>query len=248
MNFKSFLTDFKKIASLYGFVILIEVILIFVLGLALYIVADIVLLGLLLIIGFIAVQFYIYYEFQKRLIKKVYNPEFNKNKNIVIMMGLSILVVIIFMVLMLSVLATVFINPMKLLTISKDLEKYKFLSYLSTFGLLYAYSYLLFDIKKPLKNVLINVIFMIVQFILSFILMAIYLLILTILALILSMIPFIGMIILVILAILLTIALIAVYKTIYITLVKYFKEENKIETKTVEIFNKTKDFFKNLIK
>lgn len=248
MKFKSFLSDLKKVSSLYGMLFLIESILVVSLCLVLFLVSNINLLVFLLVIAFLVLQVYIYYMFQKKLIKKVYNPEFDKNKNILIMIAIGFIIFIIYMFLLIGMLSTIFLDPLKIYGLIKYLDNFTFISYITGYGLMIAYTYLLFEVKNPLKNILVVFSFVLVGFLVSLVTKGFLIILIMLLGLILGSLGSIGIIILLFLLLILVVIAVSINKTIFICFAKYYKDDNKVENKIKEIYKDIKVFFKNLIK
>ncbi len=251
MSLKSFFTDFKKIGSLYSFFIFIEIALTFVLLIVLDIISSIVLLPFIFIVSFIGVQMYMYYEFQRRLIRKVYDPEFKKNKNIIIFMSVSIVIMIFFFLYFIGFIISIISNPIfifkfikSLDTIRKTLDKIRFFSYLISIFLIGLYTFLLFDIKKIKKILFISLSFFAIEVILSLLLRNVVTSVIYLIAYGLSFFSWFGVVIFIFILLVFITFLVTAYKTILIQLVKYFKGENIIESKLNQLIEKIKDLLK----
>ncbi len=247
MSLKSFFNDFKKLAGLYSVFILVEIFLTLVLFMLLYITSSIAVLSLIFVFSFICMQIYIYYEFQKRLIKKVYDPEFKNNKNIIILIAIAISVFVLYIFFFIGAIINMFANPIMIYKFIGLLDNIKFLSYIISIAFIWLYTYLLFDIKKISKNIYISLSFFLIQAILSLLLIGIGTIIILILVYILSFLSWLGGILLVLIFLAFLTFVMTLYKTLYVQLVKYFKEENKVESKINQLLEKIKDFFKNII-
>ncbi len=244
MSLKSFFTDYKKIGKLYSLFFLIEIVLTVVLLLVLNIISSIVLLPFIFLLAFIVVQFYMYYEFQRRLIKNVYNPEFNKNKNIIIMMAISTVIIILLLLYFVGAIINIINNPIFIFKFIKSLDTIKFFSYLMSILLIGLYAYLLFDIKKVKKIIFISLSFFSIEMIINLVLKNILTSMLYLIGYSLSFFDWIGIILFLLISLIFVIVIVTFYKTLFIQLVKYFKEENIIETKLNQLFGKIKELLK----
>ncbi len=250
MSLKSFFTDFKKITGLYSLVFLTEFILIIVLGMVSYIVADVKILLYLFLISFLCIQVYIYYVFQKKLIKKVYNPEFNNNKNIVILIGVIVALIVVEIIFILGMIASIAMNPLSTYAALKFLtgNGLKIIIYIISMAFISLYTYLLFDIKKFSKNILIVLSFFLIGFIVNILLSSLTNLLVKKVAFPLLSIDIFGVILFALIIFIILVLVSAISKTIYVQIVKYYKGDNKIEEKLGKLGKKIKGFFKDLTK
>ncbi len=244
MSLKSFFTDFKKIGSLYSLFIFIEIVLTAVLLFVLNIISSVVLLPFIFIVSFIGVQIYMYYEFQRRLIRKVYNPDFNNNKNLIILMSVSIVIIILFFLYFIGVIINIINNPIFIFKFIKSIDTIRFFSYLTSIFLIGLYTFLLFDIKKVKKIIFISLSFFTIEVILNLLLKNVITSAIYLIAYGLSFFSWFGVIIFIFILFAFTTFLVTVYKTIFIQLVKYFKGENIIESKLNQLIEKIKDLLK----
>ncbi len=241
---KSFLMDLKNILILESFFWLIEAIILIVSILLIILCGDIVLLILIIIAIFIASQFYLYYLFKKKMIKKVYNPNFNKNKNIIIYMLLRVIVFLLFAGILASMVMVLMQNPFKIFTMDDEILQYKVLSYIFDFLLIILSNYLLFDLRKPLKNILASSFIMLMQYIIIFLVKGLSFSINFVIGFFYGLkvgeISIFGYILILILMFILIIFTLSIINTMSIQIIKYFNKDNIIEKKVVKTFEKNK--------
>ncbi len=214
-----FLIDFKNILKIYCIYFLIEALLVIILYLTLFI--NIIVVGIYLLL-FIAVQFYLYYKFQKRLIKKVYNSSFNKKKNIIITMLVNLIIFLIygamiFFIIVAFVKYRFSIDPVEIF------YKYKIIFYIGSFIPLFAYNFLLLDIKKIKNTFVTTFIFLLIQLALKIIIKIIFYIVLILVIILFYKLEGIMDQVAVVVYFIFVIFENTLYKTTHITIAKYFR-------------------------
>ncbi len=220
-----FLIDFKNILKIYCIYFLIEALLVIILYLTLFI--NIIVVGIYLLL-FIAVQFYLYYKFQKRLIKKVYNPSFNKNKNIIITILVNLSMFLIY-ALMTFFIVVLFLKYRFSIDIFEIFFKYKIVFYIGSFIPLFAYNFLLLDIKEMKNTFATTFLFWLIQFVLKIIIKIIFYMVLILVFILFYNLEDIMLQMSVVVYFAFVIFENTLYKTIHITIAKYFRSKEEVK-------------------